>query len=184
MLTHKFIVIGPGRTGSILVARALSDILGKEIKYINANNVNVGIDDKDWIVHCHDCNLVIPNKSEWVQIVSRRRDIFKGAISHINTEITNEHNRYSNRKFPQNYISIETFATILQQRNIFYDNLDYNGYAKVVDIYLEDVLQYPYHLFEKLGANIKMPIWTEKCPYDKELISNIDDLEKYYLENY
>jgi hypothetical protein len=177
MLDHRFIINSPGRTGSILIASALSDVLKKEIKYIDDTKV---IDDNDWIVHNHNPNLVIPNKSDWVLIVSHRRDKFKGVISYINAEITNEYSKYSNRKFLQKYIPVETFARILRERYIFYNETDRIGYAKVVDIYLEDMLKYPYHLFEKLGQNIKMPILTEKCPYEKELISNFDELEEYY----
>ena len=180
MLGHKFIIFSPGRTGSILVARALSDILKKEIKYIDDTKV---IDDNDWIVHNHTPNLTVSNKSQWVIIVSRRRDNFEGTISQITAEITNEYNNYSNSKFPQQYIPVETFAKLVYQRNNFYKELDLNGYAKVVDIYLEDVLQYPYYLFEQLGQKIKMPVWTKKCPYGKEIIANFDELEKYYQDH-
>jgi hypothetical protein len=180
MLNHKFIIVGPGRTGSILIARALSDILKKEIKYMDDTKV---INADDCIVHNHDPRLTVSDKSQWIMIVSRRRDKFKGVVSHINAEITNEYNGYSNSKFPKTHIPIETFIKIFLQRDNFYDELDRNGYAKVVDIYLEDVLQYPYYLFDQLGQKIKMPIWTEKCPYGKEMISNIIELETYYQNN-
>jgi hypothetical protein len=178
MLENKFVIFSPGRTGSILIARALSDILGKEIKYIDESKI---INDDDWIVHTHNTKLIVPNKSQWTMIVSRRKDKVKGAISQITAEITNEYNTYSNQIFPQQYVTIESFTKLIQQRDNFYNNLDCSNYANVVDIYLEDMLQYPYYLFEEIGyKKIKMPIWTEQCPYSNKLVLNIKELEDYY----
>lgn len=180
MLQHKFIICSPGRTGSIMIARALSTVLHKEVKYIDETK---SIDTSDWIVHNHNTRLTVPNKQEWILIISRRRDNFKGVVSHLIAEITNEYNTYSNQKFPQTYVPIDSFKKICQQRNNFYKELDFNNYYAVLDIYLEDVLQYPYYLFEQLGQKIKMPIKTSKCPYGSELISNFKELEEFYQNN-
>ena len=72
-----------------------------------------------------------------------------------------------------------------RDRRDFYRAIDPNGYAHVVDVYLEDMLQYPYYLFERIGFTQKIatPIETVKSPYcGRDVISNYDELEAYWLK--
>ena len=177
-LTNKFLILGPGRTGSQLIANALQEEFQTPAYFWYTD----GVDNK--IIHSHD-QPDIKDKSDWILIISRRYDQFKGAISQLVADTTKEWSTYSNKQINPVYISTAHFKSILETRQEYYNKIDMTGYASVVDIYFEDVLQYPYYLFEKLGIpNVKTQIKTEKSPYGREIISNYSELEKYWLENY
>jgi hypothetical protein len=178
ILDKKFIVVSPGRTGSIMIARAISEQIKKPVTY---NEVSV--DSR--IVHSHRANIIVENKNDWVLVISHRRDTFKGALSQLIANRTNEFNGYSKQLFHPKPIDLYEFDQHLKYRKLFYKSIDRSGYAKVVDLCLEDLLQYPYYLFENLGVpNIKMVIKTEVCPYGKEIVSNYAELMDHWLNYY
>lgn len=177
-MIHKFLILSPGRTGSQLIANALQDQF-----HISAYFWYT-VSDNDRIIHCHD-QPNIPDKFNWTLIIIRRHNEFNGAISQVIADTTKEWSRYTNKQIDSVDVSIGHFKSILDVRRDYYNKIDIDGYSSVVDIYFEDVLQYPYYLFEQLGIpNVITQIKTEKSPYGKEIISNYKELEKYWLENY
>jgi hypothetical protein len=143
-------------------------------------------------MHTHQSNPPsIINRAGSVLIVSRRRDTFLGAISEIIAERTGEFETYTRNETDlinnpiKHHIDVGYFDKVFRDRREFYRAIDPNGYAHVVDVYLEDLLQYPYYLFERIGFTQKIvtPMTTVKSPYrGRDIISNYDELEEYWLK--
>ena len=182
---HNFVVVGPRRTGSVMIARALEKITGKP-------RVQNFTPDEPGIMHIHQPNpSTIIDRALHVLIISRRRDVFLGAISEIVAKRTGEFETYTKNEIDlinnpiRLHVDIDYFDKILNGRRDFYSEIDPIGYAHVVDVYLEDMLQYPYYLFERIGFTQKIatPIETVKSPYrGRDIISNYDELEAYWLK--
>jgi hypothetical protein len=190
---HNFIVVGPRRTGSILIAQALGKILSKPVIKFNFDWQNIIDVNKTSILHSHRPNLpLIFDRRQYVLIVSRRRDTFLGAISEVVSRHTGEFETYTKNEIDlinsppfKHHVDVGDFDKVFCDRNDFYKQIDTSEYAHVVDVYLEDVLQYPYYLFERIGFTQKIatPIETVKSPYrGRDIISNYDELEAYWLK--
>ena len=177
----KYLVTGAGRTGSIMIARAIAAHLGKQVQYDYSAN------DFPDVVHTHDHdNIIGDGRENWTLVISHRRSTFLAVISQCVTLITGEHNNYSNKKISPTPIALNLFRNLIKGQMEFYDKINKDGYAAVVDIVFCDVIANPYLLFDHLGyPNTLMPVLTSKCPYrGEDVISNYSELEAYYLENY
>jgi len=182
---HNFVVVGPRRTGSVMIARALEKITSKP-------RVNDFKSDTPSIMHIHLPNPIASiDRKLCVLVISRRRDTFLGAISEIIAARTGEFETYTRNEIDlinnpfKHHIDVGDFDKVFCDRNDFYKAIDPSGYAHVVDVYLEDMLQYPYYLFERIGFTQKIatPIETVKSPYrGRDIIGNYDELEAYWLK--
>lgn len=190
---HSFIIVGPRRTGSILVAKALSKVLGKSVVKFNFSWLDTIDISKSSIIHGHSPNL--PNtldRGQYVLIISRRRDTFSALISNFVAQYLNEFEFYTrseielkNNPIKKIHVDLGQFDQLFCETREFYKSIDTMGYAHVVDVTLEDVLQYPYYLFERIGFTQKIatPIETIKSPYrGRDIVSNYDELEAYWLK--
>lgn len=184
-MLDKFLVLSPSRTGSLLIVLELERVFKKPVFYYNANN-NL-IPSTAGIIHSHlPRQTKVENKEEFMLIISRRRNEFQGIISQlIANNLTHEYSIYSDKPVNPICITLDMFDRYAKQRKGFYQQIDTFGYAKVVDIYLEDMLEYSFYLFDELGLTKQQQRYgTKKSPYIKELISNYDDLEQYWIKNY
>ena len=177
----KYLVTGAGRTGSIMIARAIAAHLGKQVQYIYSAN------DFPDVVHTHNIdNLIVDKPENWTLVISRRKNVFLAVISQCVALITGEYNNYSNKTIDPVTVDIKEFKRLIKNQMRFYDKINKDGYAAVVDIDFEDVIGNRYLLLERLGwPNTPIPILTTKCPYrGQDIISNYSELEQYYLENF
>ena len=180
----NYIIYGPGRTGSQLITNELANFFTSE--YTVYYDVLPDINPKA-IIHTHNPNSKILNKEDFVCILSRRRDELAGILSEHIAMHTGEYGIYykfdRGEKIDPFILAKEKILGGVHARRDFYSQIDTLGYAKVVDIYLEDMLQYPYYLFESLGIpNVNIEYHCTKCPYGTELIINIDEIREYYQE--
>ena len=180
----NYIIYSPGRTGSQLITNELANFLTSE--YTVYYDIFLDIAPTA-IIHTHNSKAEIPNKSNFICIISRRRDELAGILSEHIAAHTNEYGIYykfnRGEKIELFILSKEKIKASLDARREFYSQIVTTGYTKIVDIYLEDMLQYPYHLFEALNIpNRLIGYDCIKCPYGPELISNIDEINEYYQE--
>jgi hypothetical protein len=127
---------------------------GGPIRTVSTDNV---------IIHSHYPNLEIIDKSNWIALISRRREDFNCVIS--------------NNLIPF-HVSRERFISEYRRILHFYNDIDTTGFAKVIDVWSEDMLQYPkylYNLFD-IDNSIDYNI-TNKSPYNETSIININELK-------
>jgi hypothetical protein len=129
--------------------------------------------------------ISIENKHTYTAVVSKRNNEFARAISEITTIRTGKyHQNYDvNVVSPFSVSRVEFIKTILKSRE-FYSQIDLTGYANVVEIYFEKMIEDPYFLHQQLGIedNSKMEYLTPPSPYGTSLIKNIEELGKLYNE--
>lgn len=173
LVEYNYVVIGPGRTGSLLIMHALGALV-----------------EHDRVIHTHNpINLRLPlvnDRDRWILVRSYRKSEFDGAISQIISSRTNEYSHYSNKHFVPEYVDLNNFDAIIIGRRNVYKEIDVRNYAYAIDIYLEDMLQYPYYLFEQFGQIDQEFIKkTDQSPrHGKELISNYDEISQHWTEKY
>jgi hypothetical protein len=161
------VVLTPGRTGSQLIYKNLSQHYEKSAS----------------IIHSHD-PLIIPKDTKTWAFISHRRDIFSSMTSTLVGKRTNEFTQYQgkyNKRFTVDQIE---FTDTYQHHKIFYEVIDKNNFSQCVDVYYEELISDPYYLFSKL--DIKKPIdlaLQDKSPYNnRELIINIDQCYDWFKQ--
>ena len=187
----------PGRTGSILIVKSLASqfnidsVFGQNIhittSHISSQHDENGpiysVNNNKVIIHSHYPNLNLINKSEWVALISRRRNDFNCVISNIIANHTTEYYTYSNNLLPfhvpcANFIN--EYRRILQ----FYNDIDTTGFAKVFEVWSEDMLQYPKYLYNLFDINKSIDYnITNKSPYNETSIININELKILWQQN-
>lgn len=173
LVEYNYVVIGPGRTGSQLIMFALVDLVGHD-KVIHTHNPN-------------DLRLPLVNdRDRWILVRSIRKSEFNGAISQLISTRTNEFNNYSNSHFIPEFVDLTTFDTMIETRRKVYKEIDTRNYTHVIDIYLEDMLQYPYYLLEQFGQVDQEFIkkTDQSTRYGKELISNYNEINQHWTQVY
>jgi hypothetical protein len=177
----NYVVLGAHRTGSTLVAKAMAEITNKLFIEVKPDGVVT-----QGILHTHTVNpKVLHKRANWILLICHRRDILAGIFSEIVARRSGEYQTYSNRPLKPKDTSLAEFINAFTYRHKFYADINRLGWYKVVDIYFEDVLQYPYYLCESIGIEEKIatPILTDVCPYRaKDIISNYDELETWWKE--
>jgi len=158
------VVFTPGRTGSQIIYKNLQQHFGR-----------------DNIIHSHDPLIGPTAPARWA-VISRRRDLFSAITSTLVGKRTNEFRQYTgtyNKKFSVDQLE---FKNTYQHHKIFYEVIDKGNFDQCVDIYHEDLISDPYHLFAiwnvKKTTNFDLQI---KSPYNnKELINNIDQCCEWF----
>ena len=182
-------VFTAGRTGSQLICQNL-------LRYFNAPLHN-DFDDNfiSGVVHTHN-PMYMPPTNDFYCIISRRRNKFNAILSMLIAEKTGEYSEYSNKKINPMSIDTQKFKELWVHYTIIYKIIDdriyrhYNLIFRVVDhsvfkepieIYYEDLIEDPTHLFSLFNVNHKIELLTPKSPGDYyNLIDNIDELENLY----
>jgi hypothetical protein len=166
MEARTFVVFSPGRTGSTLVVKNINQWAGRDIAYAIHNPQFVHSDE------------FIPFHKDLVCILSRRKNIFRGALSQLVLEHTQEPTFYTGTKNTPFAVNIDRFYSLYKQYLIFYNTIDTSIYNEVVDIVFEDILEDDNYLFRKIGIDHKTDYSVcQKSPYDYySLITNIDDV--------
>jgi hypothetical protein len=164
------VVYTAGRTGSHLIVNNLTNYFKVPARNYYDNNYINGV------VHCHN-PLYIPPTDDFTCIVSKR----KNKISAIFASQTAEFTHYSDKIIEPFKISIDNFKSSYIHYESVYKLIDISYYNNIIEIYYEDLINDPLHLFSKLNINWSIKYLTEKSPYNYyKLIENIDELKFCY----
>jgi hypothetical protein len=163
MFKKSLVIHGFPRTGSSLVRVNLSE-------YFDV-----------FVEHNHDFSYVPPH-TEFTAIVTKRRNLFDCVCSHFVMLRTGEMVTYSGKEYSKFKIDPREFTGLITAYYEFYDKIDLTCYNKVIEIWFEDLVSDPYHLFGKFNL-------VEKTSYEiikpspnryQNLVTNVDELEYCY----
>lgn len=163
----SYIIYSIGRTGSTLLTRNIN-------AYFNDDARSHVIHQSNFV---HTANL-IPWDESMICIRSRRRDLFKTAISMVIAEHTRQADTYDTNIEPFD-VNSEYFKSLFSVFTEFYDKIDTSRYAGVFDVYFEDLMSDDKILLKTLGID-KIIDYTlcDKSPHVPEnLILNYDELK-------
>lgn len=151
-----YLVVGPGRTGSLLLCHLISSNSTHQPGGL-ANAFMCPLDSQEWInkmyrkpgvenlvIHTHKPNLVkdlnLPAEKIML-IMSKRRDVFRTACSHYITYQTKEWHDYTDQEPRPVKIDEDDFiGTYLANKN-WYDQIDLNfPFYKVTEIDYEEIM--------------------------------------------
>jgi hypothetical protein len=198
-----YIVLGPGRTGSILIC----EILGSLCNALRAstddmecttsilarkNSVNI-------VLHSHSkliIDKVIIEKlkldpKEITLILSKRRDLFLQIMSNFVAEITGETHSYTKKSPTPIFVDPMDFVSRYASEKKWYDSIDQSlCYRKIVEIYYEDFTKPkldPSVIANALGIENTSNEYLEPnlpSPYSfKDWIVNWENLYQIYQVN-
>jgi hypothetical protein len=162
------VVFTAGRTGSHLIRNNLS-------KYFNS----------DQVIQTHNPLLELPTANA-IPVISRRRNTFDAIISMIVASRIDKfhwtrHDATINID-PFN-VNVVDFEHSFVFQTAFYRAISARNFTNSVEIFYEDILDDPTHLFSKFGINHPIENLLIKSPYDSDsLITNIDQLQEVYTQ--
>jgi len=141
------------------------------------NNLNP--DFSKTVIHSHG-RAFVPPHSDFVNIMSRREDIFAAALSHAFMEITKEPNHYTGRWTEPVSIEPDIFARLYCNQTQFYDRIDQGLFKDNITIWFDRLVSDEYYLFSQLGLHKKTDYsLIDRSPYDyRRLIRNMQELEQ------
>jgi len=171
----KAVVYTTGRTGSTLICKNLADHFGVAHGY-DHDKKNI-----DGVVHAHN-PLWGPPGPGWWCVLSRRRDLFTAVMSTLIGRMTSEFDNYKAHKIDPRFIEIQDFVDTVWFMRCFYQSIDLSKFSHVIDIYYEDLMTDPEHLFKHFGID-KSTDYTlsQRAPYRyQDLIINHDDLRTVF----
>ena len=164
MFKKSFIVCGFPRTGSTFVKNNLSLYF------------NVFVDQTHRVEY-------VPPHSEFTAVVTKRKNVFDTLCSHFVMIHTGEMSIYSNKEFSKFKVNLQQFTNFWRAHYDFYQKLNLSYYKQVIELWYEDVMSDPYHLFSQFNIAEKT-YYDEslKCPYRFDnLITNVDELRSQYF---
>lgn len=185
------VIITAGRTGSQLICSNLVDYFN--VEYHNDFNTYF----KSGIVHTHNPMYMPPNNNFYC-IISRRRNKFNAILSGLITKYTGEISNYSSKKINRIKIDVQSFTDaylhynvtykliedrIYKHYNIIYRIIDNSIFKETIEVYYEDLIEDPMHLFSLFNIDHKIEPFTLQSPYNYyELIENVDELNILYYQ--
>ena len=163
------VVYSPGRTGSNIISNNLA------VGPLNPPKKWPVVDNSPSIIHCHNPFYQPPSKT--ICIVSKRRNIFDALISREVSYKIKEFYFYSKKSIEPFKVNVDQFYKAYVRHVSFYKILNLE-HRKNFEIYFEDLISDPYHLFSKFGINKKINLeLSNKSPYNyKDVIHNYAEL--------
>jgi len=170
------VVYTTGRTGSSLICRNLSQYFKIPMSY---EQYQLHTD----IVHCHN-PLWTPSDNNSICVLSKRRDTFSLIMSTLVGKQSNEFVDYSGKHIPMFAVSESEFTGCFWFVRCFYHAINTNNFSKIIEIYYEDLMSDPKHLFSQFDINMCTDYYlSEKAPYRyQQLVSNWSELQMLYHE--
>jgi hypothetical protein len=153
-----------------LICRNLSEYFDKELTLENRSNPGN-------IVHCHNPLWMPPNK-DFVCVLSKRKDLFSLIMSILIGRRSDEFSDYSNKDIQPFEISEIEFTGCFWFVKCFYHAIDIGQFKKVIEIYYEDLITEPEHLFSKFNIVGSTDYdLSKKTPYQyHDLVLNLAEL--------
>lgn len=189
-----YLVLGPGRTGSVMLSRMVEQ--GLDLAYGDVPNFTTALECQSWIksninpatdyvLHTHSkfiCDVIDPAST--TLILSKRQNLFEIVMSEQVANCTRQWNTYTNIKPRPVTISKVQFVRRYQRLVEWYDSVDLNkDWANVVDLYYEDLVEQGHTVVKnKLGLdhyNQTAPITGQQSPHKyQDWISNWEELKE------
>jgi hypothetical protein len=157
----SIVVITAGRTGSWLIVENLRR------QFVN-------------VCQTHDPLYIPANDS--ICVISKRKNDFLAMISMQIGVKTNEYATYTNKDVEPFIIEVKDFTNFYLHYNAIYTQIKTDHYKKIIEIYYEDLLSDPQHLFSLFGIDALTDYGlASKCPYRYEkLVLNFIELKELY----
>ena len=197
-----YLVVGPGRTGSLLLCHLLSSNAtshagGLANAYMSPLDTSEYVyklyrrpDVENLVIHSHDPNIVktlnLPAEKVML-IMSKRKDVFRTAVSHYITYQTKEWHDYTNQLPVPVVVGAEHFIGTCVEIKNWYNKIDLNfPFFKVTEIDYDEIFIDNYAVVkERLELKNPGEPGTTKnpSPYNyKDWISNWQELEEVYSQ--
>jgi len=191
-----YLVLGPGRTGSIMLAKMIQSALS--IEFIGIPNftsdkeasqwVGETIDySKDYVMHAHSkfiASAVDPTKTILIQ--SKRHNLLNVILSEQIAIQTRQWNSYTQMVPKPFTVSKSQFHRRLQRLTSWYDDIDTTRpWHSAVELYYEDLVKHGHAIVaETLGMtsyNITAPITGKQSLHTyQNWIINLEELTDFY----
>jgi hypothetical protein len=189
-----YLVLGPGRTGSVMLSRMIEQ--GLDLTYKDVPNFTTSTECQSWItanisaeqnyvLHTHTkfiCDVIDP--SQTVLILSKRRNLFDSVMSEQVAVHTRQWNSYTTLSPKPVTISKFLFASRFRRLLTWYDSIDYTkNWANIVELYYEDLVEHGHTIVaESLAApdyNLTVPITGKQSLHSyRDWISNWEELKE------
>jgi len=191
-----YLVLGPGRTGSIMLAKMIQSALS--IEFIGIPNftsdketsqwVGGTIDySKDYVMHTHSkfiASAVDPTKTILIQ--SKRHNLLNVILSEQIAIHTRQWNQYT-RLVPKPFtVNKSQFHRRLQRLKSWYDDIDTTRpWHGVVELYYEDLVKHGHSIVAEslkvASYDITAPITGKKSLHKyQDWIINLEELTDFY----
>lgn len=156
------VVLTAGRTGSHLIVENLRRAF------------------KD-VHHTHN-PFFRPVDNNSVCLVSKRKNDFLAIISMQVGAKTNEYTNYKSKEIVPFIIEPKDFTNVYLHYNAVYNQIKFEYYEKIIEIYYEDLIENPKHLFSLFGLDMLTDYSLSlKSPYDyEEIVVNFKELLGLY----
>jgi len=167
------VVYTTGRTGSHLICMNLSSYFQVPF-YSNQNSTITG-----GVVHSHDPLWVPSSSSDFICILSKRKNIFDGIMSTLVGSISKEWIIYSNKSINPVVIDELDFTHCYWFMRAYYNAIDTSQFKKTIEIYQEDMLADPKYLFSLFDIDYDTQYeLTKKSPYKySDIVLNFSELK-------
>lgn len=164
------VVFTTGRTGSTLICKNLSEHFNEPMS-MERDRSHTGI------VHSHD-PFWPPPSSNYVCVLSKRRDVFAQILSMIIGQRTNEFTDYTKKSIEPFEVDETEFESNYWFIKCFYQTIDVFQFKKTIEIYYEDLVSDPDYLFRKFGiSRLTNYGVSKKSPYwSHDMILNMREL--------
>ena len=181
-----YIVLGPARTGSILLTTIISNFYKNDCEVIFYETTRLPVIDlsKNYIIHTHSKDILdqIAIDPKYITLViSKRKDIFSSVMSAIIASRTKEYYSYTDNTVEPFSITCSEFFKIFIDRYLkWYNDINFSlNYHKIATIYYEDFI----NNYSNVGTILNLPyiesynISSTKSPYNyKDVILNWPEL--------
>jgi LPS sulfotransferase NodH len=189
-----YLVLGPGRTGSVMLSRMVEH--GLDLVYADMPNFTTKLEchfwiksninpAQDYVLHTHSkfiCDVITPAST--TLILSKRRNLFEIVMSEQVANCTRQWNTYTNIKPQPVTISKVQFIRRHQRLVEWYDSVDLNkDWSNVVELHYEDLVEQGHAIVkDKLAIeqyNQSAPITGKQSPHKyQDWISNWEELKE------
>ena len=198
MIRRIYAVVGPGRTGSLMMCEMMStpgspgglcDAVFTKDDHRDIAKLQRET-DHDLVIHSHDACFDPRahglDPSMVTLVVSRRKSLFHIIMSNLVARITGEYHDYTNKQPQPCQVDASEFMHIYETLALWYQDLDTSlAYRGVCHIYYEQLISSgPAWLCDQLGVTYHPDLQCQPCqrsPNDHRLwISNWHQLEWIY----
>lgn len=171
------VVYTTGRTGSHLICMNLSSYF--QVPFYSNQNSNI----TSGVVHSHD-PLWVPSSSDFICILSKRKNIFNSIISNLVGRVSEEWTNYSNKSIDPVVIDELDFTHCYWFMRAYYNAIDTSKFKKTIEIYQEDLLKDSKYLFSLFDIDCATQYnLTEKSPYKySDIVLNFLELKTMFGE--
>jgi hypothetical protein len=188
VVDKSWLVIGPGRTGSLTIARSIYSLYKYDfnvITHVGPNEISRPIKPLD-VVHAHDLKW-LDQVNENTEVIISTRNLIESALSwcilpmigdyHFYPYMEEDMDKLKSIEIKKFYLSPSKFLSTYIRIVNFYKNLKFKDSYKILDY--SEWADDPSKILHKLGYNVNAPVkyLTAKNPGShNDWIENWDEI--------